>query len=179
MNLPVEKLKRFHFLILLIFIGSFGLNESIGLRLNNNLTIILKGILYLSGIILFFVSIRPFKSIALYYSLFFMTPLVLVAFYFLHGVLLGVLSSVALAPIEPLNPRYNKDGIKIYSKARGFFGSCCQYYATEAKFMLFEEKKTTIQTDEVVDLDNATITVRNDSILISANKPFEVVPDRY
>jgi hypothetical protein len=177
MTIIIEKIIRFHFLLLILLLCNFGLNELVGFGINSNLTVGLKGILYLTGVVLFFINLRPFKKLAIYYSFYVMTPVVLVAFYSIHGIFLGLLSSLVLAPIMPVKADYSKDDIKIYSKFSGFLGRCCEYYATENTLYLFEKFKGTIYTEEVIDFNEAEVNLKNDSILIYADKTYKAKMD--
>lgn len=177
MTITIKKIIRFHFLLLTLLLCNFGLNALVGFGINGGLTVVLKGILYLTGIVLFFVSLKPFKKIAFYYSLYIMTPVTLAGFYFIHGIFFGLLSSLILVPIMPVKADYSKDDIKIYSKFNGFLGRCCEYYATENTLYVFEKFKGTIYTEEVIDFKKTEITVKNDTILIYANKAYKVKVD--
>lgn len=177
MTIPYDKIRNLHFALLIILLCHFGMNVFADYGLNNSLTVALKAILYLTGIVLFFVSLRPFKKIAFYYLFYPMTPVILILFYFAHGIFFGLLSSFALAPIMPLKSDYNRDGIKLYSKFNGFLGSCCEYYATEKSFYIFERFKGTIYTEEVIDFENTKVTLNNDSILIYAKNTYKVRVD--
>jgi hypothetical protein len=177
MRITFDKIRNLHFALLILLLCHFGLTVLVGFGLNSSLTMALKVILYLTGIVLFFVSLRPFKKIALYYMFYSMTPVILILFYFVHGIFFGLLSSFALTPIVPLKSDYDRDDIKIYSKFNGFLGPCCEYYATERSFYLFERFKGTIYTEEVIDFETAEVTLRKDSILISAKNTYKVGVD--
>ena len=77
----------------------------------------------------------------------------------------------------PLESDYNRDDIKIYSKFNGFLGPCCEYYATEKSFYLFERFKGTIYTEEVIDFEKAEVILKKDSILIYANNTYKIRVD--
>ncbi len=119
MTTTIGKSIRLHFLLLTLLLCNFGLNAIVGFGLNSSLIVVLKSVLYLTGVVLFFISLKPFKKIAIYYSFYIMTPVVLVAFYFIHGIFLGLLSSLLIAPMMPVKADYSKDDIKIYSKFNG------------------------------------------------------------
>lgn len=177
MTITFDKIRNLHLALLILLLCHFGLNALVGFGLNSSLTMALKGILYLTGIVLFFVSLRPFKKIALYYMFYPITPVILILFYFLRGILFGLLSSFALAPIMPLKSDYDRDDIKIYSKFNGFLGACCEYYATENSFYVFEKFKGTIYTKEVIDFEKAEVTLKQDSIVIFAKSTYKVKVD--
>jgi hypothetical protein len=165
---------RVHFFLLAVLSINLGVNLLFGFALNNMLTVVLKASLYVSGMFLFFVSLKPFKKIAIYYSVYAVTPAVLVAFYLMHGIFLGLMSSLLVAPIMPLQAEYSKDDIKIYSKFGGFLGRCCEYYATEERFYIMEQFKGTIYTEEGIDFRNAKVVVKNDSLVINSEKVYKI-----
>lgn len=177
MTTTFDKVRNIHFALLAILVCHFGTSVWVGFGLNSGLTMVLKAILYLTGIVLFLTNLRPFKKIALYYLFYPMTPLILILFYFIHGIFFGLLSSVVLAPIMPVKADYDQDDIKIYSKFNGFLGRCCEYYATEKSFYVFESFKGTIYTEEVIDFDKANVTLKKDSIWIYANNTYKVKVD--
>ncbi len=177
MTTTFGKLRNIHFALLTILLCHFGTNVSIGFGLNTSLTVALKAILYLTGIVLFLTSLRPFKKIAIYYLFYPMTPVILAFFYFVHGIFFGLLSSVVLAPIMPVQADYNQDDVKIYSKFNGFLGRCCEYYTTEKYLYVFERFKGTIYTEEEIDFEKAKVILKKDSILIYAKDTYKVRVD--
>jgi hypothetical protein len=150
------------------------MKEAIGYGINNNVTTGLKGILYLTGLVLFVKSLMPFKKASIYYSYYVLTPTVLVVFYFVHGIFLGLLSSFALGPIMPIQPDYNDGNIRVYSKFSGFLGRCCDYYATQDRLYIFEEFKGTIYTEGPVNFENTKVALKNDSVFIYSDSVFRV-----
>lgn len=168
--LRFQRIIRIHFSLLLLLLFNFGLKELIGYGINNTLVIGLKIILYLTGIVLFFRSVRPFKKASIYYSYYLCTPTVLAMIYILNGIFLGLLSSILLAPMMPIQPDYNDGNIKVYSRFKGFLAGCCTYYATQDKLLVFEEFRGTIYTEGELNFDNAKIILKNDSAIIRTNK---------
>jgi len=169
-----QKIIRFHFFLFTFLLFNFVLKATLGFGINNTLAIVLKCLLYLTGIVLFFISLRPFKKFAVYFSFYILTPIILALFYFVHGIFFGLLSSLLLTPIMPVQPNYNDGNIKVYSKFNGFLGPCCKYYATQNRLYVFEEFKGTIYTDGGVNFENAKVTLRNDSALIYSDKVYRV-----
>lgn len=170
--LNFRKITRLHFFLLILLLFNFGLKEAAGYGINNNLVIGLKAILFLTGIALFFGGLRPFKIAPIYYSYYILTPVVLAVFYFVHGILLALLSSLLLAPVMPLLTDYNDGNIKVYSKFNGFLGRCCEYYITEERVFPFEELKGTIHTES--NFDNVKVTLKNDSAFIYSDSVYRV-----
>lgn len=162
----IQKVVRLHFALLIFVLFNFALHSAIGFGINHNLVTAAKAILYLSGIFLFFASLRPFKAIAIYFSFFAMTPVVITLFYFVGGIFLALLSSIFLAPIMPLESEYSKDNVKIYSRFNGFLGRCCNYSVTQNTLYIFEMHKGDIDTDGSIDFQKSNITLEHDSIRI-------------
>lgn len=164
LNLP--KITRIHFLLLAIVLFNFVLRQVTGFGLNIYLIDLLKGILYLTGIILFLINLKPFKIIATYYFLYILTPTIVAAFYLGGGIFLAIFSSLFLAPIMPVQPDYNDGDVKIYSEFNGFLGRCCDYDASQNRLYVFEEYKGTIYTEGRIDFEKVKITLKNDSVFI-------------
>ena len=172
LNLP--KVTRIHFLLLAILLFNLAFRGVTGIGLNHNLIVLMKGILYLTGIFLFFKSLRPFKMIATYFSLYVLTPTIVVIFYFVGGIFFGLLSSAALAPLMPIESEYNDGNVKVYSEFNGFLGPCCRYYVSQNRLYLFEQFKGSIRPEERIDFKKAKITLETDSALISSDTVYRV-----
>src|SRR5690606_33895084 len=95
------RMEKWHFYLLGIVLINFGIGLITGYRLNQNLTSILKVIIYLTGIFLFFKSLRPLKFKAIYYSFYTITAVVTGFLIFFGGLFLAILSSFLLYPVYP------------------------------------------------------------------------------
>ena len=157
-----------------ILLFNFALRHVTGFGLNIYLIDLLKGMLYLTGIILFLMSLKPLRIIAAYYFLYVLTPTVVAAFYLGGGIFLAFFSSLFLTPIMPVQPDYNDGNVKVYSEFNGFMGPCCGYYVTQNKPYAFEQFKGTIATDGYVDFRKAKITLENDSAVIFSDSVYRV-----
>lgn len=131
--------------------------------LNYSVAFAIKIILYLTGIILFFLNLKPFKKISLYFSIFVLTALMPALFWIFHGIFLGLVSSILLFPISPKTVQYEKENFKIYPKFQGFMGACCAYEITEQKFFIFERYLGEFRY-EGIDVKTIDLKVENDSI---------------
>jgi hypothetical protein len=100
--------------------------------------------------------------------------MVLALFYFAHGVFLAILSSLLLAPVMPVEIKYSDTNINIYSKFTGFLGACCEYYVTENRLYVFETFKGTIHTERAIDLKNASIKTKGDTLVIHSDKIYKI-----
>jgi hypothetical protein len=173
--LKLPQIIRIHFILLVILIFNYVLVQVTGFGLNIYLIDLLKSILYLTGIVLFFMNLRPFKIMATYYSLYVLTPTVWVIFYFTQSVLFGVLSYVLLTPVMPILPDYNDGNIKVYSDSKGFLVPCCRYHVSQDKLYVFEQIKGRVHIPDGVDFEKARIILKNDSALIYADTVYRAV----
>lgn len=172
--LNLQRIARIHFLLLAILLLNFVLRQVTGFGLNIYLIDLLKGILYLTGIILFLMSLKPFKLITTYYFLYILTPTIVTAFYLGGGIFLAIFSSLFLAPIMPVQPDYNDGNVKVYSEFNGFMGPCCGYDVVQNKLYAFEQFKGTIAAKGNIDFEKVRITLRNDSVLIHSDTVYRV-----
>lgn len=161
-----EKITKTHFYLLVFIILNLTCKLFIEISINYRIAFVIKIIIYLTGAILFFLNLKPFKKVALYFSFFVWTPLIAALFWMFHGVFLGLLSSIFLFPISPSEMLYKKDNLNVYAKFQGFLGACCTYEITEQKLFLFEKHLGEIQ-HESIDFKNFDLIIENDSIKIN------------
>lgn len=133
--------------------------------LNTTLVFALKIIICVTGLVLFFINLKPFNKVTLYFSYYFISPIILGLFWLFGGIFLGILSSIVLAPIGPKELRYKKEAIVVYDSFKGLFGACCTYEVSERKFGLFEKSYGEIQLDGSISEANSTFTIVNNSIV--------------
>jgi len=158
-----QTITKTHFYLLVFIILNLAFKTFVEISLHYRIAFLIKIIIYLTGAILFFLNLKPFKKVAFYFSFFVWTPLIIALFFIFHGILLGLLSSIFLSPIFPNEIQYEKDNLKVYSKYQGFLGACCTYEITEQKFFLFEKHLGEIK-HESIDFKNFDLKVENDSI---------------
>jgi predicted membrane protein len=159
------RLEKWHFYLLGFIIINFGIGQITGYRLNQNLTFILKLILYLTGLILFLTTIRRFKKIAIYYSFYVISGVLTGLFILFGGILLAILSSLALYPIFPKQTKYKTETIKIYDRFQGFMGRCCSYEVVEPKLYIFEKHLGYINIKRPIDADKNEFSLKNNTII--------------
>jgi len=159
-----KKLKFVHFCLLALLVLNFFV--SFYISLTATLLIILKALFYLTGIVLFFYSLKPFKKRAVYFAFYVFSPVIAYTAWLLDGIFGAVLTSFLLFFFWPDTAVYNKNDIKVYPAFTGFLGSCCAYEIREPKFLLFEQKTGEFEFDEGFDFKNSQITIENDSVRI-------------
>jgi len=159
------RLEKWHFYLLGIVLINWGTGLIIGYRLDQNLTFILKVILYLTGLILFLTTIRPFKKIAVYYSFYAISGILIGLFFLFGGIFLSILSSLVLYPIVPKETKYKTETIKIYDRFQGFMARCCSYEVVEPKRYMFEKHLGYINIEIPIDAEKDEFNFKNNTII--------------
>ena len=136
------------------------------LSLNYRLTLLIKILFYLSGIILFFFNIKPFKKIALYFMMYVISPVLLFLSILIDGIFGGILISFFLFFISPPDVRFHDENIKIYKVNTGLFAGCCQYEITENEFLILEKKIGEFKFEENLQFEKSKINYNNKSLSI-------------
>lgn len=108
---------------------------------------------------------KPFKKVALYFSFYAISPIIIVLFWLFGGIFLSIISSLFLFSINPKEVKYEKDNLKIYSKFQGFLGACCTYEIVENKLFIFEKHYGKIKLDGAFEIDKSDFKIENDSII--------------
>jgi len=152
---------KFHFYLLGIALLNFVLKSGIELSLNYKLSFLITLLIYISGIILFLWNFRPFKKIAIYFSVYFITPIFAILFWIFGGIFFGLIVSIVLYPIQPNKLKIEDKNILIYEKAQGFLGPCCPYIITEKQYIVLEKKIKEINLYDQITLDNSSIRNQN------------------
>ncbi|QGW28413.1 hypothetical protein [Phnomibacter ginsenosidimutans] len=163
--IKIIKLEKWHFYLLGLVLINFGTGLITGYRLNQNLTFILKVILYLTALILFLTTIRPFKKIAIYYSFYAISGVLTGLFFLFGGIFLAILSSLVLIPIVPKQTEYKTETIKIYDRFQVFLARCCSYEVVEPKLYVFEKHLGYINIERPIDADKDEFSFKNNTII--------------
>ncbi|HRE58386.1 MAG TPA: hypothetical protein PLW09_11245 [Candidatus Kapabacteria bacterium] len=159
------KLEKWHFYLLGFILINFGIGIITGYRLNQNLTFILKVILYLTGLVLFLTTIRQFKKTVIYYSFYAISGILTGLFFLFGGIFLAILSSLVLIPIFPKQTEYKTETINIYDRFQGFMARCCSYEVVEPKLFIFEKHLGFINIDRPIDADKDEFNLKNNTII--------------
>ncbi len=170
---------KIHFFLLGMVLLNFALKNTIKISLNYNLTYFTTLLVYASGIILFFSSLKPFKKSVIYYGFYFTTPILALAFWLFGGMFFVILTSTILYPIYPNQMKLENEKIVVYSKYQGLMGMCCPYELTEKKYWLLEKKIMEINLNEDIDFDKASLKTKNGkSVLKVRYNKYEFGPEK-
>lgn len=137
-------LTRLHFLFLAIGIFNWLSQQLSGISLNREVAYGLSVLVFISGLILFFWNLKPFKLIQIYYSYYFLTPLLTLFLWLFGGLFLALMSSVLLYPIYPNEKIFEDEHFTVYHQFQGFMGDCCPMTITQKQYWLMEEKLTEV-----------------------------------
>ncbi|WP_128763419.1 hypothetical protein [Leeuwenhoekiella aestuarii] len=136
---------------------NFTLKKTIEISLNYRFAYLITVLIYTSGIILFFWNFKPFKKRVIYFSVYFITPILTLLFWLFGGIFFGLLASIVLYPIYPSEIKTQNEKIVVYKKYQGFMGACCPYEVTEKKYWLLEKKIMDINLYEAIDFGKASL----------------------
>jgi hypothetical protein len=140
---------KFHFYLLTFLIAHFSVEKLIGYGLSQPIVFCFKIMLYITGFVVFFWSLKPFKKRAIYFSYYFFTPVVAFLGYIFGGVfLVGILGSILLFPVYPKEKAFEKKDIIVYHKFQGFLGACCSYEIYQNNLGVFEKHLVDIKVDD-------------------------------
>ena len=150
-----RKLYKIHFTLVVLALANFTAKKILEISLNYQLAYAIILGVYLSGLILFFSYIHPFKKVAIYFSAYLLTPLLFLSMFLFGGIFLGIINSITLYPVYPNRIEYQNEEYTVYKKFNGFLGKCCTYEITERHFFIFEEKiKDSILEGEEFNAEN-------------------------
>ena len=159
-----NKITKTHFYLLGFTLLNFSLKSITGISLNYKFAYFITLVIYASGIVLFFLSFKPFKKIEIYFSYYFITLILVLLFRLFGGIFLAILTSIIIYPIYPNEIEIENDIIVIYTKYQGFMGICCPYEVTEKKYWLLEKKIGEINLNKVINFENASVTSINEKL---------------
>ena len=164
---------KIHFYLLGFALLNFILKNTIEISLNYKLSYFITITVYLSGIILFLWNFKPFKKLAIYFSIYILTPVFTLLFWIFGGIFFGILTSIFLYPIFKNEIKAEKENIVIYSSYQGFVSSCCSYVITEKQSFLEKRIKKLKLHDEFDFNDNSIIKTNGKTELKMSYKEYD------
>ncbi len=111
---------KFHFYLLIFLIAHFIFGKLIGCGFSQPIVFGFKIMLYITGFVLFFWSLKPFKKMTIYFFYYFLTPVIAFFGYVFGGIfLVGIFGSILLFPIFPKQKAFEKEDIIVYHANQG------------------------------------------------------------
>jgi len=156
-----QRFIKIHFYLLIFVLTNFILSQLFGIGIHGNIIFALKVIIFLTGLTSFFMTIRPFKKLSLYFSLYLLSPVIIFLSWLADGIFGALLGSIFLAMFYPPDIKL-RDGEYIFQeKFQGFLGSCCTYDVLQNRFLVLQKKVGEIRITEEHSLKNSKFKVVN------------------
>jgi hypothetical protein len=129
---------RTHFIALTIVILNSLFKNFIAFSLAGEIEFGIKILIVISGLLLFFFYLRPFKKINTYFSIYAIAGIFLIIGLIFRGIFGALIISIILFPIIPNDKEFENNGIIISTPFQGFMAPCCSYQLKERQLLIFE-----------------------------------------
>lgn len=130
---PKQRLIKIHFYSIIFVTANFIMTLWFDIGIHRNIIFICKIVIYLTGLTLFFLNLRPFKKISIYFSIYLLSPILIGIAWLADGIFGAILGSVFFAILYLPDSKLKDDTYIIYENFQGFLGSCCTYDIIENK----------------------------------------------
>lgn len=161
-----------HFVVLIIVVSNDVSQNITNFGFTSCLELFLKILTACSGLILFFLYLKPFKKVNIYFSIYAVSTLLLVIGFIFRGIFWALVMSVILHPIYPDQLAFRKDNLIVYNNYQGFMSRCCSYKVKEQKLLIFEKDYGFFETDGVIDFKTFLIEASKNEIKVSYSTNF-------
>lgn len=153
----------------LISLGLVFLNALSGylfsIRIITELELLVKSILVISALMLFFVYKNAFKLSGVYFFSYFALPIIVITGWLMDGLLGGILLSIFLFPVHSDTLVRQHNDVRVLETWSGILGHEANYKVTEQKLFIFD--KTFAEFSESpLDLKNMEIQRSNDEVIL-------------
>lgn len=165
-------LQRWHFYILGFVLLHFVLGIITGYRLHEYVVSSLKVMVYFTGLMLFLQSLKPLKTIAVYYGFYALTVLLTGLVAVFGGMFLAIVSVIFLFPIVPKQTVFQSDELKIYSRFQGFMAPCCSYEVVVPQSFLLEKHLGFIHIENPIDQGSDVFRLQGNKLFYTHKKEF-------
>ncbi len=164
-----QRLLKIHLCLVIFVLVNFVLSLWAGVAFHSSVVFAAKMIIYATGVILFFMTMRPFKWLSFYFSLYVVSPLLVVVSWLLNGLLGAILGSLFLFMFYPPQPKFQDGNFVFMQKFQGFLGSCCTYTIVQNKFFIFQKCVGEIRLDGSDAFKNSTFTASGKTGYLKVN----------
>jgi hypothetical protein len=134
-----------------------------------NIISFVKYVVYLTGILLFFITIRPFRKQSLYYSMYLLSPVIIFVSWLLDGLFGAILASIFLAILYPSQKAFQQGEYVFYQKFPGFLGSCCTYDVVQNRLLILQRKQAELRITETHNFNQSQFWVANNKGYLRVN----------
>jgi hypothetical protein len=146
------KLLYLHFTLLAVLVLDFGCKITFDFGLHHYLYFALRVIGYLSGFVLFILYLKPFKKKALYFSIYWLLPILLALSLLINGMLFALIASIFVFPFYPKTTILSDKNYELVKVTNGLLASCCDYEINKNYYFIFEKQITTVSTQDDIQI---------------------------
>ncbi|MDI9311893.1 MAG: hypothetical protein QM535_16900 [Limnohabitans sp.] len=161
-----KALLKIHLALLILLGTNFFCRMNFSISIHQKILFGLKLIFYITGLLLFFKTIKPFQKISIYFSLYLVSPILIFIGWLFDGIFGAILGSIFLFFFAPNESLQKVENITIYRKFGGLLGSCCDYEFTKNKMLIFERKVAELNLEKV-NFDKTPMMLKNDTLYLN------------
>lgn len=134
-----------------------------------------KILIVVSGLILFFFYLKPFKKINFYFSIYATITALLILGLIFRGIFWALVLSVVLFPLVPNDKEFEENGIIISTPFQGFMALCCSYQIKGRQLLIFEKDygKWELEGEGPIDFETVKINSNDNEIEITYSTDFD------
>jgi hypothetical protein len=166
----ITMLQRGHFYILVFMLLHFVLGIVTGYSIHEYVIFSLKVMVYITGLVLFLQSLKPLKTMAIYYGFYALSLIIAGLAALFGGMFFAILSSLVLFPIVPKQAVFETDELKIYSRFQGFMAPCCSYEVVKPEWVLFEKHLGYIHVEQPVNRSSDYFKLNGNKVIYTYKK---------
>lgn len=167
-------LTQIHFSTLTVAILNALINSLTAYSLEENIESGVKVLSVISGLILFFYYLKPFKKINFYFLIYPTIGVLLILGLTFRGIFWALVLSVVLFPFVPDHKEFEENGIIISKPFQGFMSRCCSYQIKERQLVIFEKDygKWVLEGEGPIDFETVNINSSAKEIEITYSTDF-------
>ncbi|MBD8491001.1 hypothetical protein IFO69_19770 [Echinicola sp. CAU 1574] len=143
--------------------------------LGGNIAFGIKVLAVISGLILFFFYLKPFKKITLYFSIYPLIGVLSMLGLIFRGIVWALVLSVVLFPLIPDEKEFEENEIIISTPFQGFMAPCCPYEIKERQLLILEKNygKWELEGEGPIDFETVEISSNDNEIEITYSTNFD------
>jgi len=166
---------RIHFVALTIAILNSLFKNFMAFSPASEIEFGIKILIVISGLILFFFYLKPFKKINTYFSIYAIAGIFLIIGLIFRGIFGALIISIILFPIIPNVKEFENNGVIISTPFQGFMAPCCSYQIKERQLLIFERDYGIfeLEGEGPIDFETMNINQSESEILLTYSTDFD------
>lgn len=162
----IKRLIRIHFVALAVAIINSIFDNFTVYSLEGNIELIIEIFIAITGLILFFFHLKPFKKLNYYFSIYALTSFFLILGLIVRGFFWGLVLSIFLFPIIPDDKYFEENEIIIIRPYQGMLSMCCTYQVKERQAIFFEKDIGMLNLESPIDFETVDIDKSETEIIV-------------